>query len=161
MINKKVLGLILVVISIIQFVVFHNIVENTKEAISEKIISESEGICEHVGNECPHEELSSLDPYIFLGYAAIGVVFIIGNILMLQKKKKTINYEIPSNLSDEEKKIVELLKGSEGSAFQSELVDQTGFTKVKITRVLDRLEGRGIIERRRRGMTNIVILKRN
>jgi len=43
--------------------------------------------------------------------------------------------------------------------FQSELVDENGYTKVKVTRILDKLEGRGLIERRRRGMTNVVILK--
>ena len=31
--------------------------------------------------------------------------------------------------------------------------------KVKITRILDKLEGMGILERKRRGMTNVVILK--
>lgn len=37
--------------------------------------------------------------------------------------------------------------------------NKTGLTKVKVTRILDRLEGREIIERKRRGMTNVVILK--
>ena len=35
----------------------------------------------------------------------------------------------------------------------------TGFGKVKITRVIDRLEGKNLIERRRRGMTNVVVFK--
>jgi len=39
-------------------------------------------------------------------------------------------------------------------------VEETGFTKVKITRILDSLEGNGLIERKRRGMTNIIILRR-
>ena len=43
--------------------------------------------------------------------------------------------------------------------FQSELVEKTGHTKVKMTRILDKLEAKGLIERRRKGMTNLVFLK--
>ncbi len=52
-------------------------------------------------------------------------------------------------------KIVE----SDGTIFQAELAEKAGLSKVRVTRVLDKLEGRGIIERKRRGMTNVVILK--
>jgi len=48
---------------------------------------------------------------------------------------------------------------SDGSIIQSDLVERTKFNKVKVTRILDRLEGMNLIERRRRGMTNIVMLK--
>ncbi len=64
-------------------------------------------------------------------------------------------------LKPEERELYNLIEKADGAIFQAELVEKSGFTKVKITRILDRLEGRGIIERRRRGMTNIVILKNN
>ena len=38
------------------------------------------------------------------------------------------------------------------------LIQETGFSKVQMTRILDRMEGRKIIERKRRGMTNVIIL---
>jgi len=63
-----------------------------------------------------------------------------------------------SKLDVDEKKIFEKLLDSNGTIFQSELVNEE-LTKVKVTRILDRLEGQGLIERRRRGMTNVVILK--
>ncbi|MEM4330516.1 MAG: MarR family transcriptional regulator [Candidatus Pacearchaeota archaeon] len=63
-------------------------------------------------------------------------------------------------LNKEERIVFDKLIESEGAIFQSDLVDKTNFNKTKISRILDRLEGRGLIERRRRGMTNIVILKR-
>ncbi len=62
-------------------------------------------------------------------------------------------------LKPEERVLYNLINQADGAIFQAELVEKSGFTKVKITRILDRLEGRGVIERRRRGMTNIVILK--
>lgn len=77
-----------------------------------------------------------------------------------QKKITKENYQdVMKSLPDEEKLIFEKVIESEGSMFQSDLVDKTGFPKVKVTRILDRLEGKGLIERKRRGMTNIVILK--
>lgn len=67
--------------------------------------------------------------------------------------------EIMKTLNDEEKTVLENIIEANGTIFQSDLTEKTNFNKVKVTRVLDKLEGRGIIERRRRGMTNVVILK--
>lgn len=76
------------------------------------------------------------------------------------KKITKENYQkIISKLNNEEKAVFDKIIESEGTIFQSELVEKTKFTKVKITRILDKLEGRGLVERRRRGMTNVVILK--
>lgn len=68
--------------------------------------------------------------------------------------QKTIN-----ELNDDEKLILDKISESKGTIFQSDLVDKTKFTKVKITRILNRLEGKGLVERRRSGMTNVIILK--
>jgi uncharacterized membrane protein len=76
------------------------------------------------------------------------------------KKLTKENYrKIMQSLAAEEKLVLESIISSEGSMFQSDIVAKTGLTKVKVTRILDRLEGRDIIERKRRGMTNVVILK--
>jgi uncharacterized membrane protein len=70
------------------------------------------------------------------------------------------NYQkVMSELVDDEKLVLEKIIEAEGTIFQSDLVDKSGFTKVKVTRILDKLEGKAIIERKRRGMTNVVILK--
>jgi len=66
--------------------------------------------------------------------------------------------KVLGTLDTDEKLIFEKILNKEGTIFQSELVDET-YTKVKVTRILDKLEGRGLIERRRRGMTNIVMIK--
>lgn len=76
------------------------------------------------------------------------------------KRITTENYqEIMKSLNPEEKTVLEKIIEAQGTIFQSNLVEQTGFTKVKVTRILDKLEGRGLLERKRRGMTNVVILK--
>ncbi|MEM7816226.1 MAG: MarR family transcriptional regulator, partial [Candidatus Aenigmatarchaeota archaeon] len=63
-------------------------------------------------------------------------------------------------LDGDEKKIYELISNSDGVIFQSDIVEKTQFSKVKVTRILDRMEHRGLVERRRRGMSNIVLLKK-
>jgi uncharacterized membrane protein len=73
-------------------------------------------------------------------------------------KPKKLDKKFLESLDKEERKVAELIT-EKGSIFQSKLVEKTGFNKVKITRILDSLEGKNIIERKRRGMTNIVILK--
>lgn len=63
------------------------------------------------------------------------------------------------SLDAEEKKIYQLLENSDGTIFQSDLVAKTGFSKVKVSRIIDKLETKGIVERRRRGMANLIVLK--
>jgi uncharacterized membrane protein len=78
------------------------------------------------------------------------------------KKFDKKNYsKLLNDLNSDEKKIVSELLNNNGTLFQSKIVEYTGQSKVKITRILDKLESKGIIERKRRGMTNIVFLKQS
>jgi len=71
------------------------------------------------------------------------------------------NYrKIMGDMGSEERLVFGKIVDSNGAIYQSDLVSQSAMSKVKVTRILDRLEGRGLIERKRRGMTNVVILKR-
>lgn len=77
-----------------------------------------------------------------------------------QKKITKKNYQdIMKSLHDDEKIVLKKIIESEGSIFQSELVSKSGMPKVKVTRILDKLEGKNLVERKRRGMTNVVVLK--
>ena len=67
--------------------------------------------------------------------------------------------KIIRTLKQEEREIYSIINNAEGAIFQAELVEKSGYSKVKVSRILDRLEGRGLVERKRRGMTNIVIAK--
>ncbi len=60
---------------------------------------------------------------------------------------------------EDERKIVQIVADEGGTIFQSQLVEVTGYSKSKVSLVLDRLEARGILERRRHGMSNVVVLK--
>ena len=65
-----------------------------------------------------------------------------------------------AELSDpDEKIIVRIVIDDDGTIFQSQLVEKSGFSKSKVSLILDKLEARRILERKRRGMTNVVVLK--
>ena len=70
-------------------------------------------------------------------------------------EKKKINL---TELKPEEKQVLSLIQENK-AIFQADLIEKTGFGKAKMTRIIDRLEGKEIVERKRRGMTNVVILK--
>jgi len=132
--------------------------------------------CTH-GPECPMWGTIDFNTNISIGVMVL--VFLIGLYLIFFGKEERIitktikeqiepkkitkeNYQkVMNDLNSDEKNIFEKIIESQGTIFQSDLVDKTQFTKVKVTRILDKLEGKGIIERKRRGMTNVVILKHN
>lgn len=97
-----------------------------------------------------------------IGMGIMVFVILIGLYLIFLGDKKTvkkISHKVMNELTKEERAILKEIKEAEGTIFQSDLVEKTGMSKVKVTRLLDRLEGSGLIERKRRGMTNVVILK--
>ena len=118
---------------------------------------------------CPMNDTIKQQTYLAL--SIVSILFIIGFVLILSKPseriivkkvkskegKKIIDL---SNLTKEEKAVFNSIKES-NAIFQAELIEISGLGKAKITRILDRLEGRGLIERKRRGMNNVVVLKEN
>jgi uncharacterized membrane protein len=89
--------------------------------------------------------------------------------LLLDGKNERVQNGVPSireNWDDllerlsntDEKEIVKLIIAEGGTIFQSQLVDKSGYSKSKVSLVLDRLEARNILERRRRGMSNVIVL---
>jgi len=154
--ENKILGIILIIVSVL--ILTTTIIYNFQvKGLIVELMETSGGECV-VGGDCVHEK--SQFP-LYLGSFLFILLLITGIYLIFDKKieKSTKKIEIPKNLDEEEKKIVDILRSKEGSAYQSDLIKQTEFSKVKITRVLDKLEHRKIIERKRRGMANLVILK--
>ena len=67
--------------------------------------------------------------------------------------------KILPTLKDDEQKVFKAVLEFDGIIAQSELSGLTGVSKSNISRALDLLESRGYVERRRRGMGNIIVLK--
>ena len=62
-------------------------------------------------------------------------------------------------LKDDEQKIFQAVIDAQGIIAQSELPEITGVSKSNVSRALDLLESRGLVERKRRGMGNTILLK--
>ncbi len=159
--NKSVgfliMGIALVIVAIV--LVFNSGIKN---------IIASSCSTEHEGNQCTMYDTAAIQTGVSLAIA--GLVFLIGLYLVFMReevitkvklvrgKERKKNIDL-NTLDKEERAIVKSLQESNNAMFQSDLAEKIGFDKVKVTRILDRLEGRQIVERKRRGMSNIVILK--
>ena len=77
-----------------------------------------------------------------------------------RKKEKEKQERVLKMLRDDDRKIIELIINSGGEIYQAKLIEKTDFSRAKVTRVLDKLENKGLIERRRDGMSNIVSFKK-
>jgi uncharacterized membrane protein len=53
-------------------------------------------------------------------------------------------------LAGEDKLLYELIGNSGGAIYQSQLVQKSGMNKVRVTRILDKLELQGLVERKRK-----------
>jgi uncharacterized membrane protein len=134
---------------------------------SDTVVSElrnETGSC-YIGNTCLHEQTNMT--FIVLLIAA-GVVAIVGAVIIILSFKKTENEEkrlaamkVPSNLIPEQKKLYKIISEAGGSILQGELVEKSGMNKVTVSRLLDKLEIQAVVERRRHGMSNIVVIKNN
>lgn len=166
--NEKTFGSVLIIFSIVLFIVL--------AFIKTQVDKQSSLICQLYSEsnkdmtECPVHGKNNpfLTNISWMMVAAFGVDFLILGVgvyllffykPLLKELKKEFKEIDLSNLSGEEKTIYDIIKNKNGSSYQTDLIKETGFSKVKITRILDRLETKDILERKRRGMTNIIVLK--
>ena len=154
--NKHVGGLIIGIAVIMAVIVF--IFNSAMKTIVSTSCTE--------GPTCPMWGTIATQTWLSLSITAI--VLIIGIAIMFTKpkekiivktikeKKKKINLE---GLEKNEKEVIEILQKENGAIFQNTLMEKIGVGKVGITRLLDKLEAKQLVERKRRGMNNIVVLK--
>ncbi len=134
-------------------------------------------LMESVRNSCfiQHGDVESCEMYnsvnyqTYLALGIVGILVIFSLFLIFSKpdekiivkkiKEKKPQKEINlSSFRQEEKQAYNLVREN-GAIFQAELIEKTGFSKARMTRIIDKLEGSGLVERKRRGMTNVVVMK--
>lgn len=157
--NKNVGYLLLGLSVVIVFIIFL-----FNQALSE-IINSSCTMAGHTS--CTMTQTLNQQTYLSFGITAILIIISLvliftkpnERIVIRKVKDKIIEKKIDlSKFKPEEKQVYNLIKSS-GAIFQADLIEKTGFGKAKVTRIIDRLEGHSLVERKRRGMTNVVVLK--
>jgi uncharacterized membrane protein len=121
--------------------------------------------CSH-GPSCEMYDTIAVQTWISVGITGlilvIGLFFIFAKeeervvIKKVKEPKKKLNL---SGLNNQEKQVIKILQEENGTIFQADLMEKLGIGKVGITRLLDKLEAKQLIERKRRGMNNVVVLK--
>ena len=156
------IGLILIAMSIALFFIMYNFSNEMLQLID----SEHSGSCSTYEG-CPHIAVLN---QAYIGYGLSAIIFVIGVFLLFYGGKPAANEaggsgskkkweENIKTLTGDEKKVYETIMAANGVIFQSELVEKSGFPKAKVSRILDRLEASGLVERKRRGMSNAIELK--
>jgi uncharacterized membrane protein len=133
-------------------------------------------IKDNIGLTCSHgptrEMYTSLNVQTWVSFLIVIVILIIGFVIMFSKPeervviktktKKILEKKSPvdkSKLDNKEKRVIEILEKENGTMFQADLMEKLEIGKVGITRLLDKLEAKQLIERKRRGMNNVVVLR--
>ncbi len=112
-------------------------------------------------------ELCSCQPWAWLPYLIPllgslgifvgGIAYYIASVYYEKTKHKKNIDKFLSCLPEEEQRVIRLLLP--GEKLQSQLVRETGLSKVKVHRILKSLKSRGVIEIEPYGKTNLVKLK--
>lgn len=66
--------------------------------------------------------------------------------------------ETAERLADNEREVYEVVLDADGVIAQSDIVEETDLSKATVSRTLDSLETKDVLERKRRGMGNMVFL---
>ena len=158
--NKHVGFLILGISAVLIFIIFlfQNALQN--------IVSASCNLDIEHAVSCPLNQTLRQQTYLSLGI--VGILLSIGTVLIFTKAKERIvvkkikekkkKFDL-NGLDSKEKEVIKILEEGNGTIFQADLKEKISVGKVGLTRLLDKLEAKQFIERKRRGMNNIVVLR--
>jgi uncharacterized membrane protein len=153
--NTKYLGIVIVIFGILVLLLVNS--------FSGLIDTMNTGEC-----GCGTGDVCSQIPVVtqfYIGYTLVAALVIVGIVLLVFGKKPVTEGgkekwgKNLKKLNKDEKTVYETIIGSDGVMFQSELVEKTEMNKAKVSRILDKMEARGLLERKRRGMANAIVLK--
>ena len=172
--THKIIGVLLIVLSVI-ILLFGVWIKVYNDNIAQFHVNET-GSCYLPDGTCLHSTSDSIM------YSSIGIAFLVflaslyfilhkdrqNKIITKKVAKRRINEKVmrpnvlnsaPKTLNAESKKVFEIITQANGAILQGEIVAKSGMDKVKVSRVLDKLEMQGLVERRRHGMSNLVLRK--
>jgi len=161
--NTKRLGTIISLTSLIVIVllVAMNSQVNEQKSFACEASCADEGMSSCSFDTCPFRQHVDFSWILLLATIFIAGTGGIGVYLAFAKAEEIVErrkYNL-TGLNKEEKQIFKTIYNSESGLYQSEIIKQIEISKVKLTRILDKLEKKNLIERKRRGMSNLVVVK--
>jgi len=99
-------------------------------------------------------------PLIVYGISFLSILIGAFIVVLFQWKINKVQLEkVLKILPREERIVVKILLDNKNSIEQNKLVVLSGFTKVQISRILQKLVERDVVEKKHMGNTNLVLLK--
>src|SRR3989344_6193310 len=99
-------------------------------------------------------------PLIVYGISFLSILIGASIVFLFQWKINKVQLEkVLKILPKDERTVVKILMDNNYQTEQNKLVVLSGFTKVQISRILQKLVERDVIEKKSMGMTNLVVLK--
>jgi len=96
----------------------------------------------------------------FTGIVSLLAGFSIWSLVREKEIKSTKKAMLDIFLLPEEKRVLEEIEKQGGSIRQNEIVRNTGFSRVKVHRVIKNLEKKNLVMKQQYGMTNKIALKK-
>ena len=140
MLKTNQIGLIVIALAVLLGVILYS--------FSTESIASSTQQCEAelTAEECPHQ--GYVPPQAFLGTLFLLTLGGLGAFLSLQKEPTKISLKPKiylKSLDNDEKAVYKKVLDSNGVMLQSEVIDKTGFSKVKVKRILDKLDAKNVL----------------
>ncbi len=152
-------GLSLIIISIALFFIMVSVTDQLNQYIHASCTHPEGEVCP-MASELPIQSYAGFSLDFAIGAFGVFLVYKSRQVRRMHSEKAHDFERSLKELDGDEKAVYQIIASSDGVVFQSDIVEKTGFPKVKVTRLLDRMEHRGLVERRRRGMSNIVLIKK-
>ncbi len=77
-----------------------------------------------------------------------------------EQSRQILGEQVLQYLDEGEKRIYGVLSDAGGSVLQKDMVGLDGMSRATVSRIVDRLEKKGVVDKIRHGSTNMVVLKR-
>lgn len=105
------------------------------------------------------EGLESRNSLNFLPIVLGGIILSLIAIGVYRRKNLVNASSIIEELENDQKMVVEMLRDNNGEMLQKDIVDESDYSKAKISGVVKELEDRNIISKEKEGRSNKVVLK--
>ena len=119
---------------------------------------ESPKVGETVDASVIYEEILETSPVLMI--SIIVLIIIIFIIIFFFFRKRFLRDILPV-LAPGERRVMEILLREKKAVDQRQIVKETDYSKAKISRIIQDLSQRGLVEKKRKGRTNTIMIKRH